>query len=401
MRILLLCNKSPWPPKDGGSSATLNLIRGLSAMNVEVSVLALNTEKHHSSINIIPEEIQNNIDIQLIDLNTNIKPLKLIINLFLSEKPYNLERFLSEEFRHALINKLRNRFDVIQIEGLAMHHYLPVIRQHSKATIVYRPHNIENLIWTQLADRERNLFKSRYFRILAHRIEKIENTIINECDGLVPISDKDTVWLRSKGLAKPFNITAPGFNPIELVEYEDHIPPRVFFIGSLDWLPNIDGLYWFIKMVWPLVINGIHEAEFHIAGRNPSPELFKGFKGQNIFFAGEVESSADFIKENTIMIAPLFSGSGIRIKIIEGMSYGKCIVATPIAAEGLVYEHNSNILISSDPEEFADYITRLILDPVLRKKLGENALKNVRKNYNILASAEKLVNFYSELSHDN
>jgi glycosyltransferase involved in cell wall biosynthesis len=398
MRILLLCNKSPWPPKDGGAAATLNIIKGLSACNVSITVLAINTSKHFVETDQIPENLRNSTDYLLINVITRINPIKLLLNLFFSRKPYNLERFWSEKYNSELTKVIRNNFDIIQVEGLAMYSYLNTIRQHSSAPVVFRPHNIENLIWNGLADEENNYFKRAYFRILASRIRNIEKKISNEFDGIVPISHTDLAWFRSEGLTKPSLVTMPGFDPEEISNYHTPDKEKVFFIGALDWLPNINGLNWFIKKVWPCVIENIPEAEFFIAGRNASKKTIAGLKGDNIFFEGEVESSVDFIRDKTVMVVPLFSGSGIRVKIIEGMSLGKCIVASPLGAEGLDYETNKDIFIASEAHGFANRIIELLTNSNLRRKTGENAVNNVRKNYNILVSSENLMNFYRELT---
>jgi glycosyltransferase involved in cell wall biosynthesis len=401
MRILLLCNKSPWPPRDGGSAATLSMIRGLSALNTSVTVLALNTSKHHTNPDEMPPDIIRGIDIKLIDIDTEISRIKLITNLLFSGKPYNLQRFSSVKYSQELVNILRNKFDIIQIEGLSMYHYLEVIKRHTSIPVVFRPHNAENRIWSLLADEEETWFKRIYFNILARRIKKIEKHIINKFDAIVPISPPDLKWFRTEGLSIPSIVVSPGYFHEEIEEYSHSDTQKVFFIGALDWLPNIYGLKWFIREVWPVIIRRIPRAEFFIAGRNASGKTISGLGGPNIFFIGETDSSAAFIKDKTVMVVPLFSGSGIRIKIIEGMSQGKSVVATAIAAEGLDYEDRKDIFISSGPEEFADNLTLLIQNPDLRKEVGENAIKNVRKNYNILASSEKLINFYRELLHDN
>jgi glycosyltransferase involved in cell wall biosynthesis len=401
MRILLLCNKSPWPPKDGGATATLNMIRGLSAMNASVTVLALNTSRHPVSIDEIPAELKQTVDIKLININTTIDRTELFINLFLSGKPYNLQRFNSPEFSIELAKIIRSKFDIIQIEGLPMYHYLPVIRQNTTVPVVFRPHNIENLIWSRLADEEKNLVKKLYFTILSRRIKKTEKKIINDFDGVVAISEVDLRWFKNEGLTKPAQVIVPGYFPGEIVYYPDINQGKVFFIGALDWLPNIYGLKWFIEKVWPVIIRIIPAAEFYIAGRNASEKTIAGLKGPNIIFKGEVDSSSDFIKDKTLMVVPLFSGSGIRMKIIEGLSHGKCVVATPLAAEGLDYENKKDIHIASGVSEFADNIIELLRNADRRKEVAENAVKNVRKNYNILASSDKLMNFYRELLHDN
>jgi glycosyltransferase involved in cell wall biosynthesis len=374
------------------------MIMGLLALKGSLTVLAINTTKHHVEDDKIPEELFISTDYRLINIDSKINPVKLLLNLFFSRKPYNLERFFSGVYNSELKRAIRNNFDIIQIEGLSMYHYLPVIRQNTSAPVVFRPHNIENLIWSRLADEERNWFRSLYFRNLAHRIEKVEKKILNEFDAIVPISFSDLTWFKAEGLSRPALVTVPGYAPEEICEYSDTVPDKVFFIGALDWLPNIYGLNWFIKQVWPMVVDRIPGAEFIIAGRNASEKTIATLKGHNITFTGEVESSSEFIKDKTVMVVPLFSGSGIRMKIIEGMSLGKCIVATPMAAEGLDCENKKDIFIASGATGFADNIIELLTNSDLRRETGKNAIKNVRKNYNILALSENLMNLYRELT---
>jgi len=398
MRILLLCNKSPWPPKDGGAVATLNIIKSLSTQNVSVSILAINTSKHFVKADEIPEELFKSIDYQLININTKICYSGLLFNLLFSREPYNHKRFWSQKYNSELKSVLRKNFDIIQIEGLSMYQYLNTIKQNTSVPVVFRSHNIENLIWSRLAGEERNYFKRLYFRILAGRIENLEKKFINEFDGIIAINNSDMEWFKAGGLSIPATITSFGYKPEEIPEYSDVSSNKVCFIGALDWLPNIYGLIWFIKQVWPLVLKSNPAAEFFVAGRNSSEKTISEIKGPNIIFSGEVESSSQFIKDKTVMVVPLFSGSGIRMKIIEGMCYGKCIVATPVAAEGLDYDNKTDIFIESDPSAFASGIVKLLNNPGLRKEIGENAIKNVRKNYNIFVSSENLMNFYRELT---
>jgi len=398
MRILLLCNKSPWPPKDGGAAATLNIIKGLTYCNASVTVLAMITSKHFVKPEEIPEELSKSTDYHLINVNTRINPLRLVLNHLFSSKPYNLERYWSQKFCAELKRIIKNNFDVVQIEGLAMYHYLSVVRSLISVPVVYRPHNIENIIWSGLKAEEKNIIKKNYFNTLAIRIKKIEKSIINNFDAIIPISTNDLNWFRQEGLMKPSLVLLPGFDPGVNFEYIPSTSNKVFFIGALDWRPNIYGLIWFINNVWPIVINKIPDAEFIIAGRNASKNTISHFLGTKISFSGEVESSFSFIKDKTVMVVPLFSGSGIRLKILEGMNMGKCIVATPLAAEGLEYDNGKNIFIAPDAASFADHIVKLLLNADLRRATGENAIKNVRKNYNILASSEQLINFYRELT---
>lgn len=395
MKILLITNKSPWPPKDGGSSATCSTISALTLNGVSVSVLALNTSKHHVHPDIIPHGFRDNT--RLVSIDTRIKPLKLIQNMLFSEKPYTIQRFQSEEFGEMIIKMTGQGFDIIQIEGLAMTKYLPLLRSLTDSAILFRPHNVENIIWKNLAEETGNPLIKAYLRNLSKRTEKYEKEVMNRFDGLLAITENDLQWYKNSGLRIPCITAFPGLPEYEAVRVET-IPGSVCFLGALDWKPNIYGLEWFINHVWRRVVDAIPGASLHIAGRNPSRRAVKLAGAVNTKFYGEIDSPAEFIADKEILISPLFSGSGIRMKILEGMNMGRCIVATSAAAEGLICENGSNIFLSDDPEEFSRKIINLLGNERKRNEAGLMALENVRKNYDILASAENMLNFYSRFT---
>jgi polysaccharide biosynthesis protein PslH len=397
MRILLLSNKSPWPPRDGGAFATLNLIRCLYEIDVQTTVLALNPDKHHINQNTIPDEIKRLSDIKLVDINTEINPFSLLLNLFISGKPYNLTRFWSPDYINELLKLRIDEFDLIQIEGLAMHQYLNVIKSITNVPVIFRPHNIENMIWSGLSKEESNIFRKIYFKILSSRIRETEERIINGFDALIPFSGADLTWFVEKGLKKPSIINTIGFADPDTPASGNILKNTICFLGALDWLPNIKGLRWFIRNVWPLVLKNEPGAEFHIAGRNASGKTIGELQGRNIFYKGEVADSVQFLKNKAIMVVPLFSGSGVRIKILEGMLMGKCIVATTVAASGIDYVDGENIHISDRASSFAEKIVKLMNNDNLRVTTGHNAIGNVRENYNILATSQRLLKFYQKL----
>jgi len=207
MKILLLTSKSPWPPKDGGSSASLSMIRGLTAKGASVTVLAYNTLKHHVAINDIPPDIA---EFHLVNIDSGIKPAGVLINLFFSRKPYTLTRFRSEEMSQKLTSLLRNEFDIVQVEGLAMTGYLPLIRKSTSSKVIFRPHNIENIIWSDLAAEEKNILKKIYFVITAKRTRRIERKIAERFDAVAAITPKDKEWFIKNGCTKPVIVSSPS-----------------------------------------------------------------------------------------------------------------------------------------------------------------------------------------------
>ncbi|HEY4786376.1 MAG TPA: hypothetical protein VIH57_10025, partial [Bacteroidales bacterium] len=173
MNILLLCNKSPYPSKDGGSIATSAMSEGFAKHGHKVSILAINTPKHHTNEAEIKSFLPENVDIKLIDVNTKLNIFRFFRNLFFSDIPYNAERFYSKNLENELVELLKaSIFDVIQIEGLYMSFYVPKIREYSKAFVSYRAHNIESDIWFRSFSGERNLLKKWYVNILYRRLKK-------------------------------------------------------------------------------------------------------------------------------------------------------------------------------------------------------------------------------------
>lgn len=396
MKILLLANKFPYPPKDGGVIAKLAMIKGLHELGHTLTVLAINTSKHFTRMEDVPEQIKKLADFRDVFINTDIKATKALKNLFFSKLPYNAERFISKEYEAKLIEVLQEtEFDVVQLETLYMCPYIPIIRKYSKATISYRAHNIESEIWKRVADNEKSKLKKYYSNLLARRIEAFEKSYINKYDCVVPITAKDEENLNAMGNTKPSLVCPTGITAYDYKPQTKNKSHTIFHLGGLDWPPNQQGLAWFIDECWPKLREKHPELKFHVGGRNVPDWLDSKFnKTPQLIFDGEVANALTYIREKGIMIAPLFSGSGMRIKIIEGLALGKPIVATSIGAEGIHYTPDENICIADNAEDFVNKIDFLLKNGTSRTKIAENAVKFVRQEYDNKKITERLSNFY-------
>ncbi len=397
MRILQLMNKVPWPPNDGGAIACLNMTKGFSMLGHEVTVLSMNTSKHHIGIKEMPANIRNQADFHLVEVPANINWVEAAINLLFSKLPYNAQRFISDEFSKQLAQLLTVRaFDVIQLEGLYLCPYIPVIRKYSEALIVYRAHNIEFEIWDRTAKLSQ-WWRSKYLRNLSKRIKRFEISYLNAYDLLVPITDRDGIILDSLGNVKPRHTSQTGIDFASLVPTAKKLEfPSLFHIGALDWAPNQEGLIWFFDHCWPRIHNENPDLKFYLAGRNAPEWLERRFKLNGVVYLGEINDAYDFINSKAVMVVPLFSGSGMRIKIIEGMALGKPIVTTDIGTEGIPTEDGKNIMIANDADQFVDSIKRLINNRVLFDEIGKNAIGFIQEKFDNLAQAGALIDFYKQ-----
>jgi polysaccharide biosynthesis protein PslH len=397
MNILQLTPKLPFPLHDGSAIAAWNLTSGLSANECAITILAMNTDKHYSPIESLPDSMKKTCKWESVYIDTRINPFKALTNLLFSKRPYNIDRFYSRDYSNALQKLLQSeKYDIIQCEGLPTLIYLPVMRKYSTAKVVYRAHNIESEIWERKAGRELSRLKKIYFKIIAKRLLELEENFINKYDLLVPITDRDAEVLRLMGNKKPVCVVASGYN----IDMMPEIAPltneiSIGYIGSLDWTPNQEGLLWFLEKVWkPLVKPG--NVKFHVAGRNAPPWLEKILQNtRDLVYEGEVEDAQTFMMVHPILVVPLFSGSGMRVKIVEGMALGRIIISTPLGIEGLPVNDKKNILIASDSKDFREILSGIISDPSKFLAIGEAARTLIPEKFDNIELGKKLANFYS------
>ncbi len=395
MKILILANKLPYPPRDGGSIATLNMLQGLHNVGNKITCLAMNTKKHPFPVEQIPRELQNTIRFIGVDCDTSIRPFQLGINLLFSKTPYIAERFNIKAFRIALSALLgKESFDIIQLEGPYPGNYLDQIKQESHARISLRAHNAEHLIWERISLRETSALKRWYLRNMVLRLKRFEMMVADRVDYLVPISEQDESHFREQGTDTPMLTIPTGLNLDEYPLTELPAGPTLFFIGALDWLPNQEGVSWFLDHVFDLLVDELPEIRFHVAGRNGSARFLKKLDHPNITCHGEVQDARSFIKSYRVMVAPLLSGSGIRIKILEAMALGRPVVTTTTGIEGIPAENLQNVMVEDDPQKFKNLLIKLITDPEECARMVADARKLISREFDNFKLSNRLSQFY-------
>ena len=350
MRILQICNKSPYPAKEGGPIAMNAVAESLLQSGHEIKILALNTPKYHVDENAADASYKERTHIEWCAVDTSFSAKQAFMCL-LKNKSYHVARFYHPEVEKKLQAILcACRYDVVILETIYMSDYIPVIRQYSQAKIVLRAHNVENRVWHRVAGRTANIVKRAYLSVLARQLKQYEKKMLPAFDAVWAISDQDARILQSYGNNHVY--TLPFALPIEHCgRLEPMKSDSLFSIGSMDWEPNREGLNWFLHKVWPLIHAAYPQLVFRMAGRNMPPEFYQ-YQSSGLQVVGEVPDALEFMKQNDVLIVPLMSGSGIRIKIIEAMSIAKLVITTSIGAEGLDVEHQKQVLVADTPQQF-------------------------------------------------
>ena len=394
MKVLLLCNKVPFPATDGSTIAMASMIDALVNNGVNVKLLCFNTIKHPRTEAQIAESNTSQVPIRYIHLDNNVKPIPALLNLF-SRKAFHVSRFMDQEFKNALVEELQSEdYDLVQLEGLSMGVYLSDIRANSNARVVLRAHNVESVIWDRHLASERKLLRKLYLGIQNSRLRKFEYSVSQNVDALVSITEQDQIQ---------FQNIAPGKRAISIpcgVKL-DHYPKcskankrfDLVYLASFDWLPNVQGLEWFLEEVWPEVLKARPSTTFRLGGRHMPTEILEQ-ADSNLFIESEVDDMRSFMCSGKIAIVPLLAGSGMRIKVLENMALGICQLTTTIGAEGIEVSSDQDIIIADKAKDFAGRIIELLNNESRIEDIAQNARVVVAERYTNDFLGKKLVQFY-------
>lgn len=398
MRVLQLCKKFPYPLKDGESIAVTYFSQAMYSLGATYDLLSMNTSKHYCEVAELPASFNHYRQVWTVDIDNRIKPLAALGNLF-SHKSFHIERFVSDDFKAQLITILRsNEYDIIQLETLYLTPYIDVIRQHSKAKIVMRSHNVEFEIWERLAKNEQNWLKKQYLKYLTSKLEHYEIAQLSKVDAILAITERDLAQYRHLGFNKNGKIVPIGLDmdayECDLSSYQR--PMSISFIGSLDWQPNLEGVRWFLDNAWTTIHNTFPDLTFHIAGRNTPPEL-KQLQLPNVIIHGEVPDARAFIAAHSLMLVPLLSGGGMRAKILEGMALGKVVLSTSVGIEGIPVVNGKQAFIADDVEAITKALHQCYALGNQLQSIGENAHHFIQDHYDNKVIAQRVLAYYDKM----
>ena len=390
MRILQLCNKSPYPAKEGGPIAMNAITQMLLKEGHVVKIIAVNTPKYNIDIHSIDPAYRQATQIELVEVNTQLSIAGALKSLFRNVS-YHVERFKSKQLEQKLIDVLsKEDIDVVIFETIYLAIYADVIRKYSRAKLILRAHNVEHTVWKRIALNTSFGLKKIYLSLLAKQLKTYEQKIIRDFDEVWCISSVDADWFKKQIDTIPVDVIPFGVDEDQILQTP--VPfssDTLFSIGSMDWLPNLEGVQWFLDSVWEQIHRAYPDLVYKIAGRN-MPESLQNKQTEGVDVVGEVADAHDFMQNNGILIVPLWSGSGIRIKIIEAMFMGKVVITTSLGIEGIEAQNGIHVLIANTPEEFLSAVDFCIQQPQSCAEIGEAAMQLIRQQHNNSVIGEKM-----------
>jgi glycosyltransferase involved in cell wall biosynthesis len=302
-----------------------------------------------------------------------------------------------EELDISIKQKLESgEFDIVQVLGLNMMRYFTDFEKYAAVCDAVDDYSLfcYRTIWKQT----RAADKIRFFmEWIATR--RFEGRYVSRFKEVVLVSPVDARVMKSVCPSAKVSIIPNG------VDSDFFKPgctgtdrPIVVFTGVMDYEPNVTGALYFIESILPQVQKSVPGVSFKIVGRDPDPKLVElSHRLPNVEVTGFVEDMRPHFDEALVYVSPLRSGAGIKNKILEAWSMGKPVVATRMSCDGLSYEDGHDILIADKPAEFADAVVRLLIDPELRSRLGQNGRQRVVNQYSWRVQAERFQTIYERI----
>ena len=387
MRILWLKTAPLHPLDTGGKLRTYNMLKALRRQHriTYLSLCPANTPE--AVLEQASEYSTNQRWIPWEETRKGSFPfyLELLGNALLSRRPYIIGKYLSASMSRAVRDLDRDgAHDVVVCDFLAPSANLVAASDTVSTPTVLFQHNVESMIWERLTKTAETSLKRAYFRMQWQRMRRFEATACAWFDGVIGVSPEDCQVMREEyGLDNVLGHVPTG---VDADYFQAVTRPRragsVLFLGSMDWMPNIDAVEFFVEQAYGHVKQGIEGATLTVVGRNPPQAVTQlAARDPTITVTGTVPDVRPYLAEATVCVVPLRVGGGTRIKIFEAMAAGLPVVSTRIGAEGLPVEHEEHLLLADDPRHFAEAVVRLLSDPGAAHEMAARALTLVREQF--------------------
>lgn len=381
MKILWVKTDFLHPVTKGGQIRTLETLRRLNARHEVVYVAfenhpesegVMRSHEYSSRAYAIPHSVPGRMSLRF--------GLQLARGLA-DPLPVSQRRYVSPQMRAKIAELTREtRFDSIVCDFLAPAPNMPDLSQ-----CVLFQHNVETAIWRRHASTAGNPAARAYFQMQAERMFAYEREVCRKVRHVIAVSPEDARQFQEQfDLREPVSAVPTGVDADYFAVPRENPPARsgIVFVGSMDWLPNIDGVRYFVESILPLIRREQPGCRLVIAGRDPDPAIQQlAASSQDIVITGRVPDIRPYLWGSAVSVVPLRIGGGTRLKIYESMAAGVPVVSTTVGAEGLAVQSPDNIRLADTPETFARACIELLRDAQQNRRQAEAARQLVETQF--------------------
>jgi polysaccharide biosynthesis protein PslH len=391
MQALFLIPQLPYPPRQGSALRNYYLIKGLAEAGIGIDLLSFATPEQVADPTAGGPLRQLCRQLELVPLPPPRSTRTRLLTM-LRGKSDMAARLASPAYEAALLRLLdANHYDAIQVEGLEQARNGLLVLDHladeaNRPRLILDEHNAEYLIQQRAYHSDikqiRIVAKAVYSFVQYRRLVAFERAICRRADDIIAVSAADAAAIArlDASLTARITIIPNGVDSDEFAPLVNPIPPlpdwprdSLVFTGLMAYRPNVDGVIWFVRQVWPLIRARKPDARFYIVGARPSRtvQALAGVPG--VVVTGEVEDVIPYIGAATVYLAPLRVGGGVRLKLLQAMAMAKPIVTTSLGAEGIDLLAGRDVVVADDAASFATATVRLLEDEQERARLAASA----------------------------
>jgi len=396
IKILQLSPQFPFPMDDGGKISIGNLTKQFSNFGADITLFCYS---NNTIANDLLEQAKKYCKIEIYQHSTKNTIYRILKSIIFNQSIY-LSKHIDKKIQTKLKQILsKEQFDIIHTDHTCMAPLAFYAQSLTNIPIGLRLHNIEWIIWKRYSQNiKSNLLKRHYINNQAEILKIKEKEFIEKSDVTFTISDIDLS--RAKEIAPKANIySAPAGVDLEYWKPLEHIErnnKELIIATTYKWIHNVDALKWFLDFVFPLVMKVFPDIQLTLLGKDP-PTWLKHYYPQNLNVIGYVEDVRTYLNRANIYIAPLFVGSGIRIKILEAMAMELPVIATTVSAEGIKATSSDGLFICDEPVAFANTIVQLIKTNSQTRELGKSARNFINEHFIWENTVKFILHEYSKL----
>ena len=401
MRVLWLKTELLHPLDKGGKIRTYHMLRGLRG-HADVTYLTLADGSASLDASSRAREYCDElltVPLSLPDKGTPAYYGALLRNLT-SRLPYAVARYRSSAMREAIAHAVLDRgIDLLVCDFLVPAVNVPV---GLGVPAMLFQHNVEAAIWTRRAQVARSFALRAYLAEQSRRMQAFERQECRRFDHVIAVSEVDRDTFRDTyGVAQvssiPTGVDVDFFHPSASGA---GAPRELVFVGSMDWMPNVDAVAWFVTDILPLVRRHVPDASLSIVGRDPTRTVRElAARVPGVAVTGTVPDVRPYLERCAAVVVPLRIGGGTRLKIFEAMAMEKAVVSTHIGAEGLPIADGKELLLADDPRAFAGAVVSLLHDRAMARRLGEAAAMRVRRDFGWAAVTQQFAALCERVAH--
>lgn len=396
--LLFVTTELPWPSDSGGRIKSFRLVQYLSA-HFDLNLVCAHGPKDGKTLTAFREAS----GVKSVQVFSSFRK-RSVYNWFLAIMQFptfNSFRVYSKRLESMLKWGIQ-KSDIVIIDHLEMFEMIDV-KMFPK--VIYHSHNAEFKLWSDYAKISVNPVKKWLLEWEADRVKQFEKWVIKKSRfTFMAPNDSALIKENSDIASDKFKLTYHLGNDDLLKQPTAdirHSKKQLFYAGTLSWMPNSDGLKWFLLECWPAILKTHSDAQVIICGKGADDKLtdiLLNTKG--IVYKGFVDNVTPIMDQCRCAIIPLRFGSGMKIKTFDAVYKGLPAVSTSIGAEGIDVENGKHILIADDSKTFANHVNLLLEDPNLSESLALNARNLAQNKYTyeeLFGSMLKEINLSQEI----